>query len=797
MIRNFLKIAVRNLLRYKTYSMVNIAGLALSMTCGILIFSLVSYHLNFDDFHADKDRIYRFVTEQHRDQISYVPSVPGPLGKAFRNDYTFGEQVARIATFDEQLITVEGKNGPQKFMEAEGVAFTEPEFFQIFNYPLTEGHMATALSEPNTAVITERVAEKLFGKESAIGKSFKIDNRLIARVTGILKDLPANTDRRTGIYVSFTTLKDYNSWLYSDDSWGGIASSMQCFVKLKPGINPAEVERVLPEYVKKYRPKNKNVHHYKLQPLEDIHFNARYNGVMDKKNLWVLSLTGIFLIITACVNFINMATAQALRRSKEVGVRKVLGGVKAQLFGQFMTETALITIISGLMAWFLAVLLLPTANDWAGARMTLYGTNVWQLPVFMLSMGLVITVLSGSYPGMILAGFQPVKALKGRLSQQQIGGFNTRRVLIISQFAISQVLLIGMIVITRQMNYAQNSDLGFRRDAIVLIPAGADSTGIRKKSLLREIASVAGVEHVSLCSNPPSSHSVWNTSVNYDRRAEAENFQVSMKFGDDHYVPLFGLELVTGRNLLPSDTTKEFVVNDSFVKKLNLASPEEVIGKELSTNGGSIKGQIVGVVRDFHEASFHSEIGAVALSSDLRSHEILAVHLNPRSVKPALTEIAGIWNRANPELIYEYAFLDDTIRLFYETEETMLSMIRVFSFLAIFIGCLGLYGMISFMVNQKTKEIGIRKVLGGNIAHILWIFMREFCGLVALAFMLAAPLGWWLMSRWLSDFDFKIPLSPWFFVMAFLFTLLIALVTTGWQAFRAATVNPVKSLKSE
>lgn len=797
MLKNYFKIAIRNLQRNKTYALINVLGLALSMSCGILIFALVKHHLSFDNFHQNSDRIYRIVTEQHRDNISYTYSVPNPLGKAFRNDYTFGEKVARICTFDDQLITVKQGNEIKKFKDEEGVAFTEPEFFEIFNYPLLQGDKKTVLAEPNTAIMTERAAKKYFGNENPINKTFKVDNRIEFRVTGILKDLPANTGRQTDIYTSYPTLKSFNEWSGSDDSWGGISSSMQCFVLMRPGVSIAQVEKVMPAYVKKYRPTAKNVHHYKFQPLAEMHFDARYSGPMEKKNLWVLAFIGVFLIVTACVNFINLATAQALKRSKEVGVRKVLGSVRAQLFWQFISETSLISILGAIVSILLAFVALPYVNTWFSSQISINLFNDGQLMLFIVSLIIIVTLFSGSYPGLILAGFQPVLALKGKLSQQNIGGFNTRRSLIITQFAISQVLIIGMVVIGSQMKYAQQSDLGFKKDAIVLVPMASGTQLNTMKTIRNELTGISGIEKATLCSSAPASGSNWNTSIKFDNRAEDEIFRVSVKGGDENYLAAFGLELVTGRNIFPADSVRECLVNETFVKKLNFKSPEEVLGKTVSMNGGSRIGRIVGVLKDFHDQSFHEDINPVLITTYTDNYSFYSVKLNMANAPTALASIEKIWTQHHPDQIYEYRFLDESIAEFYETESLMLKLIQAFSGIAIFIGCLGLYGLVSFMVSQKTKEIGIRKVLGGTIANIIWIFGKEFSRLILIAFLVAAPLAWWLMSGWLQDFKFHIDIKPEVFILAIVSTVLVAALTVGYQVVKAALMNPVKSLKAE
>ena len=359
MFKNYFKIALRNFRQNKAYSVINVMGLALSIACAVLIFSLVKYHLSFNTGIADSGRTYRIVTEQHRDIISYTAGVPSPLGKAFRNDYNLADKVARIVTYDDATISFNKGKEVKKFKEAEGIAFTEPEYFDIFNFPLLKGNKASVLTEPNTAIITEKLGKKYFGTEDPINKLILFDNKIDLKITGILKDLPENTDQQCGIYISYPTLKQYNEWLASDDAWSGIESSMNCYVRLRPNVTPQQVEAALQPYVKKYRPTSKNVHHYKLQPLANVYFDSRYGGVMEKRNLWVLSFIGIFLLITACVNFINMATAQAVNRSKEIGVRKVLGGRRKQLFWQFISETAVITVLSVIIAIGLSFFAMP------------------------------------------------------------------------------------------------------------------------------------------------------------------------------------------------------------------------------------------------------------------------------------------------------------------------------------------------------------------------------------------------------------------------------------------------------
>lgn len=792
------KIGWRNLRRHKTYAAINIIGLSLGIACAILIFTLIEFHLSFDTFHHDKKDIYRVVTEFHDEKIDYSAAVPQPVGRAFRNDYAFAEKTARVVSYHDVLISLPGEKEVKKFREEDQVAFAEPSFFEIFDFPLAEGNPHTALSNPNSAILTRSIAKKYFGDQPAIGQRIRLQNKIDFTVTGVLKDIPVNTDRKQGIYLSYADLRTYSSWLASDSSWGGIYSGSMCFVRLRPSVTAEQVNRALfPGFSKKYyQGRDAKIWRFRLQPLSDIHFNSDFDGYADKKYLWALAFIGLFLIITACVNFVNLATAQALQRSKEVGIRKVLGGLRSQLFWQFMAETTLITTFALLLAYGIAWLALPALNQLLNTRMALHLFSDWKLPVFLLLLSVLVIFLSGSYPALVLARFQPALALKNKLSQAHVGGFSLRRILVVTQFAICQALIIGTIVIASQMYYSKSIDLGFNKEAIVTLPIPIhDKT--KMNTLRDQLASVAGVEKITLCHQPPASNSNDNTGVRYDTRTEDEHWGINMKNADDQYLSTFDLKLVAGRNFYPADTTREFVVNETFVKKLNLPSPQDVIGKRLSINGGSITAPIVGVVKDFHNYSLHNEIPAICIMPDYDRYQSCSMKINLANTRSALASFEKIWNSLYPDYLYSYYFLDDRLAEFYEMDKIMLTLVEVFAGIAIFIGCLGLYGLVSFMAVRKTKEIGVRKVLGAGLQHILWLFGKEFSRLILIAFFIAAPLAWYAMHQYLQDFKYRIPIGAGIFAMAILFTFLIAALTVGYRSLRSALANPVKSLRAE
>jgi len=802
MLKNYFKIAWRNLQRHKAYAFINVIGLSLGIACGILIFTLLSYHLSFDNFHNNKERIYRIVSDyNYGGSVEHQQGVQQPFGKAFRDDYSFTEKVARVVVYNSALITLPGEKELKKFNEEKGVAFVEPEFFDVFNFLLVQGDKKTALTEPNCAIITEQTAKKYFRTENAIGKiiSYSFSAKKIdCKITGILKDLPNNTDRKQEIYVSYSNLKDRDPRLAKDDNWGSVRSSMQCFVLLKLGVSKADAEKIFPAFKKKYLgAEDAKITTFKLQPLSDIHFNTDYDGYADKKYLWALAFIGIFLIATACVNFINLATAQALNRSKEVGVRKVLGSMRLQLFWQFIAETALITLFAVVLAYGLALLALPYLNDLFQTKMAInLFTNI-QLAVFLVLLIALVVFLSGSYPGLVLTRFQPVQALKGKLSQKNIGGFSLRRILVVAQFAISQMLIIGTIVVASQMHFSKTTDLGFNKDAIVMLPIPlTDSTGkTRMQTLKNRLAEVGGVGDVSFCSEAPASESVHATDLHYSNHPKAEPFDVSVKIGDNQYVKTFGIKLAAGRNIFPADTVREFLVNETLVKKLGLRNPQDIINKNITI--GEATAPVVGVVKDFYTQSFHSDIDPICIMPVYKNYFNCAVKINLKDTKPTLSAFEKIWNETYPEYLYSYQFLDERIAKFYTLDNIMLKLIEAFACIAIFIGCLGLYGLVSFMALQKTKEIGVRKVLGASVQNILWLFGKEFTRLLIIAFVVAAPIAWWVMNKYLLDFKYRINIGIGIFVLAILSTFAVAAISVGYRSIKAAIANPVKSLRTE
>ncbi|MFC3196060.1 ABC transporter permease [Parapedobacter deserti] len=794
MIKTDFRIALRNIKRNKSYALINVLGLALGIASALIIFAMVSYHLSFDNFHPQQDRIYRLVTEWHDDGVNRSAGVPRPLGKTYREDFNFSDYTARKVDYRRVMIAVPDAGDDKRFVEESGIAYTEPEFFKIFDFPLSRGDSSKVLRQPNEIILTERMAQKYFGESDPIGKTLRINNRTDYVVKGILQDFPVNTDVQQEFFVSYHELTLDGM----DTNWLGVFSGSKCYTRLKDGVTAEQVTKALVGLSHRiYEGRDKDIWQFKLQPLSDVHFNPDFDGYVNKSYLWALLIIGLFLMVTAAINFTNLATAHAINRAKEIGVRKVLGSNRKQLFWQFMAETALITLISLVFAYGLALVILPGINGLLGTEVQLHLFSSWQLPVFLVSTAIFMVFLSGSYPGLVLADFRPVQALRNQVTQREIGGLSLRRVLVIGQFVISQVLIIGTLIIASQIRYTRETDLGFDKEAIVNLSIPDAGNAAKMKTLQHRLSAINGVKHVSLNFQPPASGSNNSTDIRYDNRPDTERWSINMKFADDRYLSTFNIPLVAGRNFFPSDTVKEFLVNETFVKNLHLASPEQVIGKRISVNGDENQGTIVGVVKDFHNYSLHSEKDAICIMPSTANYFNCSIKLQGQQLASSMAAFERLWKETYPDYVYSYGFLDESIAEFYELDNIMLNLIQGFALVAILIGCLGLYGLIAFMALHKTKEIGVRKVLGATVPQILWLFGREFAKLLVIAFVIAAPIAWLGMDRYLADFSYRITVGPGIFLSAIGLTLAIAALTVGYRSIRAAVVNPVDSLRHE
>lgn len=809
MFKHYIKIAVRNLRRHKAFSVINIAGLAIGIAACLLIFTVVRYELSYDKSQANYKQIYQVVTQSKTDDgLNYKSGIPFPALDALRLEFPEITTGALCANYGSQVTVlgdkISGTGTGKKFIEETGFFFCDPEFFKVFHYDWLTGS-PELLKEPNVTVLTQDIAEKYFGNwKDAIGKFLRLDNATDVKVVGILKDIPANTDFPLGIITSFETLKANSDTYFYSQLWGATTSNFQLFMLLPQNISVERVNSGLVTFSNKYYNPNDSRTTKRLsflQPLSEVHFDNRFDSfgshVIQKSTIWTLSLIGLFILIMACINFINLSTAQAIGRSREIGIRKVLGGHKWQLLRQVMIETIVIVLISALIAIIIAALCLPSIKHVAFIQEPLNLFNPVTIS-FLLGTILMVTLFAGLYPAMVLSGFKPVLALKNKITSATVGGLSVRRGLVISQFAISQVLVIGTIIAITQMSFVQNADLGFNKEALLIINSNNDSLALsRQEAFKQSLLEIPGVKLVTFTSDVPSSENESSTNFGFGHQPDP-SFDLYMKFGDEDYFKTFGVQMLAGRGFDKSDTIKEVVVNETLVKRLGMEFADEIIGKEIRYGGENNDWKtIVGVVEDFKTNSLKKDINPLAIAERRESYTVTAVKLNSKNIPETRATVEDAWNEFYPEYAFTSNFLDDNIAEFYEQDRQLSLLFKIFAGIAIFISCLGLYGLVSFMAVQRTKEIGVRKVLGASVGNIIYLFSKEFMLLIIIGFVLAIPIGWYMMHEWLQNFVYRISITPGVFILAAAVSILIAGLAVGYKSVKAALANPIDSLRTE
>ncbi|MEP6749723.1 MAG: ABC transporter permease [Bacteroidota bacterium] len=809
MIKNYFRIALRNLAKHKVYAIINVAGLATGIAACLLIFVVVTYELGYDKFQKNYSRIYRVITQsKHGDaSMDYNSGIPAPALEALKTDFPQFEKIVAVNGAGGNQVTILGDNPnadisiSKKIIEDHGIVFTQPAYFDIFNVKWLAGSAQT-LNDPGNIILDKSTAEKYFGNwKNATGKFLKLDNTLLLAVSGVVEDAPNNSDFPIKLFISHEALKQHGDQYGYSKEWGSLSSNYQVYVLLPQNVTVASLQGQLNSFIKKHYPENKkrrqriNI----FQPLKDMHFDYRFGTMGDhsssKTILLTLALIGMLIIIMASINFINLSTAQAVGRSKEVGIRKVLGSSRAQLIVQVMGETFLIVLLAVVLAVIIAKGSLPYLSNVASVPkdISLFTTGS---VLFLLAVLVVVTILSGIYPAMILSGFKPALALKSKITSASVGGISLRRILVVTQFSISQMLIIGTIVAVSQMNFVRNADLGFNKEAVLMMPAYSDSANVsRMKPLKQELLQNPNIVSVSFASDEASSDNNWASNFAFDHKKD-EDFPVFFKYGDEDYIKTFGLQLLAGRWYNPSDTMYEMVVNETLLKKVGEKDPQKAIGKVIQIGGGLWR-PIVGVVKDFKTNSLREEVKPLAITSNRKDYYTLAVKLRTSNLSQTTAQVQKLWEKTYPEYAYTSHFSDETIERFYRQETQLALLYKIFAGIAIFISCLGLYGLVSFMAVQKTKEVGIRKVLGASVGNIVIMFSKEFTLLISIAFIIAVPVAWYFMNGWLQNFVYRIHMGAGTFLLAILSTLVIAWITVGYRAVKAALANPVKSLRTE
>lgn len=801
MLQNYLKTALRNLWRKKGSTVINVVGLSLGIAGSIVLFLIIARHSTFDNYHSKADRIYRLThSSVSNDGERFTSGIPNVLPDAFKNDFPEAEEVVFTSYRSGAIVLIPQGSGepPKKYEEEKGVAFTQPSFFRTFDRAVLIGDAIKSLDDPNEAVISKKLAMKYFGKEDAVGEILKYDT-LEYKIGAVVEDAPTNTDLPFDLMLSYVTIKKQSE---ANGGWNSIWSDEQCYFLLKEGEKISTIEARMPDFEKKYLEEETAARvKYITQPLKTIHSDERFGNynynTVSKSVLIVLGLIALLLVATACINFINLATAEAIKRSKEVGIRKSLGSSRAQLIRQFLGETGLVTIFSVAIAIVLAQFSLGFLNPFLEENLQLFGnTTVW---IYLGITTVVVSFLSGLYPSFVISAYKPALALKNAAGNKTSSGFALRRTLVVLQFGISQILIIGTLVLINQMQYLVSKDLGFAKDAIINIPIPVQEAptfgdgSSKMRTVKNQVAALSGVQAVSLNAAPPSSGSVSGTSFNIEGK-EDEDLRTQVKQIDGDYAKLFKLEFIAGDDLQDYDTAVNFLVNQKLAEVTGY-KPEEIVGKVIKMWGRRLP--VAGVVKNFHTVSLTEAIPPVVMMNRIRGFSNMSVKLNSGNMQSTIKEIQNYWEAAYPEAIFTFDFLDEQIREFYNTQRQMSVLVGVFASMAILIGCLGLLGLATFMANQKTKEIGVRKVLGASVQSIFFIFGKEFAILILGGFVLAVPFAWYLTNRFLEQFEYKITLGPMVFLAGIAVTVVIAFVTVGYRSLKAATVNPVDSLKCE
>jgi predicted permease len=797
MFRNYVKTAIRSLLRNKRYLIINMSGLGTGIAVCLIIFLVIHYEKSFDDFHSKKGSIYRILTKGSASDST--SAVPFPLPAAIKNDFPQFEEVCGIFSINNVQVLVMDANGhpAKKFKEKSGSFFTDPSFFRIFDFPWLAGDPATSMKDPHSVVLTRKTAIKYFGNwQHAVGQTIRVGSNTLLKVTGVLADIPANTD----FQLCMVTPYALSGFTQSTD-WWTIDSNHECYVLLKKGATAVRLSPSLLSFSKKYRtPDNKNIQ--VMQSLQQVHFDEKAGNYLGKtispsriRTLWLIAG---FILFIACVNFINLSTAQAVNRSREVGVRKVLGSSRLQLKKQFLVETFILVACSVAISYLLAIPLLSFINMLLDVRLS--PSLLWQpvMILFILVVTILVTVLAGFYPSLVLAAYNPVTALKTTFTSVSGKNINLRRTLVVVQFVIAQALIIGTLLMMKQMRLFNHSPMGFNKDALVNVPFPNDSAGRSKMDYVRNrLLNTSGISDMSYNSQAPSDNDNWWTGFNFDHSKKGVDFSAISKFADANYLSAYQLPLVAGRNITRTDSIREFLVNESLVKKLGLNDPNAVLNKEIDLWDGRIKGLVVGVIKDFNAASLKDYIAPIFISNVKGRYNTASIKIAGANMRVVVGGIEKIWNEAFPEFVFEYQFMDEKIASFYKQENMLYNLYACFAAIAIFLSCLGLYGLASFMAAQRLKEVGIRKVLGASIQSIVYLFSREFIVLIGVAFVIACPITWYFMHDWLQQYAYRTSMSWWVFLSAGAVAMLIALVTVSFKALKAASSNPVTNLRTE
>jgi putative ABC transport system permease protein len=806
MLASYFKMAQRSLFAYKSTSIINILGLVFGLASAIVIFTFVRFELSFDTFHSDREQIYRVVRVSGPDMAEFRTGVSYPVPPALKAEIPSIKNIASLEYFGGANVTIPavGSGNESRFREDDGFVLIEPSFFDVFDFKESEfkwisGSPEVSLKEPFSVVLTKTLAKKYFGDQDPVGRTIELQG-LSCKVTGLTEDFPNNTDFPFRALISYETLRKLEGE-ERFNNWGSVNDEHQTYIMLNETSTQGEMEEKIGKVHAAHTSKKlSDDRHYLLQKLSDVHFDAKFGTLrrktISRNTILGLSLIAIFLVLTAAINYINLATAQSTLRAREIGVRKVMGSTIKNVIAQHLAETFIVVACAA----FLGLIVSDLLHYYVQSVIGMEKSNLNIKDPFMLLMVLaatfIITALSGLYPALVLSKFNPATALKNKFSTEKLGGFSLRKLLVVFQFTITQVLVVGTFVVISQMNYFRDADMGFAKEGVINLRIPIRDRGAMQV-LEDQLRAKSFVEDISLSSTLPSGMSR-NRSYADIGRPDADAIVFEYVAVDENFLNLFKIGLLAGRPLRAADSTGNVLVNRSVVKNLQLGSPEQALGQQLEL-GGDDKVTVVGVIEDYYSNSLKEQADNIVMMMHPGNYVTLSVKLSATNGirSEHVEDVKRTWAQVYPEFIPVATFLDANIAAFYQQEEKYSTLFKIFSVIFLVIGSLGLYGLVSFVVNRKQKEVAIRKVMGATVSDILVLFSKEYFVLIAVSFVLAVPVAYYGVDSWLSNFKNRIPLNFYLFITPGILVLAIALGVIVIKASRAARANPVEKLKYE
>lgn len=798
MFKNYLLIATRTLSKNLGYTSINVFGLAIGLACCLLVTLYIRFETSFENFHENKASLYRYVSRYERDgQMRMQTNLPPGMAPLLANHFSEVEHYTRFGEVDERPLMVFEKQP----LDAKRFVMADAGFFQMFTFPLVQGDAKTVLTRPFTIAIAQSVAEKYFPGGDALGKTIRFDNEFDFEVSGVFEDVPANSHLQFTYVSSFITMgkvleKRYN-WpaerlLENLDAW-----NYSAYFYIPNAADPDELAKRMDQKFTEARGDkyNANVTGDWLQPLEEIHFTKGIRNDVasgDKSTIYIFSAVALLILIIACFNFMNLSTARAMKRAKEVGLRKVMGAFRHQLVRQFLGETLIMVSIALVLGIVLLELMVPMFNSLVGQQLKVeYFTRNSFIWIFILA-GLVTGVLAGSYPAFYLSSFNPARVLKGETGRS--GNAALRKVLTVMQFGVAIFLLIGTFAVFKQMSYVQDTNLGFNQESIIYFAPPTELYN-RKEAFRQNLLQHSAIQSATFSNGTPGmSNSTWGYNFP-DLKIEGQTMNTMII--DFDYLKTYGLEIVEGRNIsseFSTDSSDAYLINETAVRDLMLENP---IGTTIQATDGHGPGKIVGVVKDFHYRSLHKKIEPLVLRHDQNNMWCMSVKFSDGALKEGLAAVESEWKKIVPDYPFNYEFVDDTIARQYKADQNTGVLLTSFSVLAIIIACLGLLGLTAFMTEQRKKEIGVRKVLGASVASVVLLLSKDFSKLIIIAFVIVVPIAWYAVNQWLNDFAYKAEISPLVYLGAGLSILIVAFSSMAYQSIKAAVVNPSDTLRNE